>query len=42
MRTFNQQIDTLNKHRGKGQQEVTVEHVTVNEGGQAVVGNVEH
>ena len=40
MRIFNQQIDTLNKHRGKGQQKVTVEHVTVNEGGQAVVGNV--
>lgn len=40
MRIFNQQIDTLNKHRGKGQQKVTVEHVTVNEGGQAVVGSV--
>lgn len=41
MRIFNQQIDTLNKHRGKGQQKVTVEHVTVNEGGQAVVGSLE-
>jgi hypothetical protein len=41
MRIFAQQLDALNKHRGKGQQKVTVEHVTVNEGGQAVVGAVE-
>ena len=40
-RTFATLLDTLNKHRGKGQQKVTVEHVHVNEGGQAVVGNVE-
>jgi hypothetical protein len=32
---------TLNRHRGKGQQKVTVEHVHVHEGGQAIVGNVE-
>ena len=31
----------LNRHRGKGQQKVTVEHVHVHEGGQAIVGNVE-
>jgi hypothetical protein len=31
----------LNRHRGKGQQRVTVEHVHVHAGGQAVVGNVE-
>ena len=31
----------LDKHRGKGQQRVTVEHVHVHEGGQAIVGNVE-
>ena len=41
MRIFTQQLDALNKHRGKGQQKVTVEHVTVNEGGQAVVGNID-
>jgi hypothetical protein len=29
-----------NLHRGKGQQKVTVEHVHVHEGGQAIVGNV--
>jgi hypothetical protein len=40
MSIFAQLVDTLNKHRGKGQQKVTVEHVTVQAGGQAVVGNV--
>ena len=40
-RTFIAQLEALNKHRGKGQQKITVEHVTVNEGGQAIVGNVE-
>lgn len=34
-------LDALNKHRGKGQQKVTVEHVHVHEGGQAVVGTIE-
>lgn len=33
-------LEALNRHRGKGQQRVTVEHVTVNAGGQAVVGVV--
>jgi hypothetical protein len=33
-------LDTLNRHRGKGQQKVTVEHVHVHAGGQAVVGVV--
>jgi len=40
-RTFLQQIDSLQKLRGKGQQKVTVEHVHVHQGGQAVVGNIE-
>ncbi len=35
------QIETLNKHRGKGQQKMTVEHVHVESGGQAVVGHIE-
>jgi len=39
-RTFTAQLDALNKHRGKGQQKVTVKHVHVNEGGQAIVGNI--
>jgi hypothetical protein len=41
MRTFTSQLESLNRHRGKGhQQKVTVEHVTVNSGGQAIVGQV--
>ena len=39
MRTYTAQMDALNKHRGKGQQKMTVEHVHVNEGGQAIIGN---
>jgi hypothetical protein len=34
-------LDALNRHRGKGQQKITVEHVHVHSGGQAVVGVVE-
>jgi hypothetical protein len=41
-RTYATLIDALNRHRGKGgQQKVTVEHVHVHAGGQAVVGVVE-
>ena len=41
MSLYTQQLAALNKHRGKGQQKVTVEHVNVEPGGQAIVGNVE-
>ena len=41
-RTFVAQIEALQKLRGKGGQKVTVEHVHVHEGGQAIVGNVSH
>ena len=41
-RTFLLQIEALQKLRGKGQQTVRVEHVTVNAGGQAIVGHVKH
>ncbi len=41
-RTHAALLETLNKHRGKGKQTVTVEHVHVNKGGQAIVGAVEH
>ena len=34
-------VDSLNKHRGKGQQKMTVEHVHVNDGGQAIIGSVD-
>lgn len=40
-RTWATMLDALNKHRGKGQQKVTVEHVHVHAGGQAVVGTIE-
>ena len=39
-RTYTILLDALNRHRGKGQQKVTVEHVHVHAGGQAVVGPV--
>jgi hypothetical protein len=39
-RTFTTQMEALNRYRGKGQQKMTVEHVHVHEGGQAIVGNV--
>ncbi|MBM3527720.1 MAG: hypothetical protein FJX62_06485 [Alphaproteobacteria bacterium] len=40
-RSFAALVEALNRHRGKGQQKVTVEHVHVHSGGQAVVGVVE-
>jgi hypothetical protein len=39
-RTWATLLEALNRHRGKGQQKVTVEHVHVHAGGQAVVGTV--
>jgi len=39
-RTYAQQVETLQRYRGKGQQKMTVEHVHVHAGGQAIVGNV--
>ena len=39
-RTWATLLEALNRHRGKGQQKVTVEHVHVHAGGQAVVGAV--
>ena len=39
-RTYAVLLDALNRHRGQGQQKVTVEHVHVHQGGQAIVGAV--
>jgi hypothetical protein len=39
-RTFAVQVEALKRYRTGGQQKVTVEHVTVNAGGQAIVGSV--
>jgi len=38
MRLYNETLDALNKHRRKGEQTVTVQHVNVGNGGQAIVG----
>ena len=41
MRIFNEQLEAMQKLKGKAsQQKVTVEHVHVHEGGQAIVGAV--
>ena len=40
-RTYTAQIEALRKHRNGGKQTVTVQHVNVEDGGQAIVGNVE-
>lgn len=39
-RTYAMQMEALKRYRTGGQQKVTVEHVTVNAGGQAIVGAV--
>ena len=40
LRTFAAQTEALQRYRGKGHQKVTVEHVHVHTGGQAIVGSV--
>jgi hypothetical protein len=39
-RTFAMQMEALKRYRSGGEQKITVQHVTVSEGGQAIVGNV--
>ena len=39
-RTFTSQMEALKRYRTGGEQKVTVQHVTVSEGGNAIVGNV--
>lgn len=39
-RTFAAQMEALKRYRTGGEQKVTVQHVSVSEGGQAIVGNV--
>jgi hypothetical protein len=45
-RTFPTLMDALDRHRRNGEQKVTVQHqhqhVSVSEGGQAIVGNITH
>jgi hypothetical protein len=40
LRTFATLVEAFRAHRGGGQQRMVVEHVTVNSGGQAIVGSV--
>lgn len=40
MRTFTMQMEALNRHRFGGEQKITVQHVSVSEGGQAILGNI--
>ena len=42
-RSYASLVESLNRYRGKGvsEQKVTVQHVNVAEGGQAIVGNVQ-
>lgn len=37
---YERQLAALDKHRGRGQQKITVEHVNFHAGGQAIVGHV--
>jgi hypothetical protein len=39
-RTFIAQVEALKRYRSGGEQKVTVQHVSVGDGGQAIVGNV--
>ncbi len=40
-RSFAAQVEALRKHRTGGKQTVTVQHVSVSDGGQAIVGHVD-
>ena len=41
-RTYAAQLTALKNYRTGGEQRVTVQHVNVNHGGQAIVGEVHH
>ncbi|MCK1361881.1 hypothetical protein [Bradyrhizobium sp. 199] len=39
-RTFAAQMEALNRHRGNGERQITVQNLSVQDGGRAIVGNV--
>jgi hypothetical protein len=39
-RTFSAQVEALKRYRSSGEQKMTIQHVHVADGGQAIVGNV--
>lgn len=41
MRTYARQMEILTSYRRKGQQKMTIEHITIKKGGQAIVGNID-
>jgi len=41
MRTFTSQVEALQKYRNKGKQTIQVQHINVQSGGQAIVGDVQ-
>jgi hypothetical protein len=41
-RTYAAQMESFKRYRSGGEQKVTVQHVHVNKGGQAIVGDVTH
>src|SRR5262249_19102261 len=41
-RTIAMQMEALKRYRSRDEQKITLKHVTVAEGGQAIVGNVTH
>src|SRR6516225_6700326 len=41
-RTFAMQMEALKRYRAGAEQKVTLQHVSVAEGGQAIIGNVTH
>jgi hypothetical protein len=41
-RTFASQMEALKRYRSGGEQKITVNHVSVSDGGQAIVGHVTH
>jgi hypothetical protein len=40
MRTFAMQVEALKRYRTGGEQNITVQHISVSQGAQAIVGNV--
>ncbi|OJU79975.1 MAG: hypothetical protein BGO10_01365 [Chlamydia sp. 32-24] len=42
LKLHHETLETLSRYRRKGEQKVVVQHVNVNQGGQAIVGHVEH
>lgn len=42
MNLYMEQMRCLNKHRGKGDQKVIIEHINIESGAQAIVGHVTH